>query len=62
MISSSTDLRDKLEENTKYFRSEMTAVGFDIVNGIHPIVPIMLYDAAIAQQFAKLLLEEVSML
>jgi glycine C-acetyltransferase len=58
ILSSSTDLRDKLEENTEYFRSEMTASGFDIVKGFHPIVPIMLYDAAIAQKFAKLLLEE----
>ena len=58
ILSSSTDLRDKLEENTEYFRSEMTASGFDIVKGFHPIVPIMLHDAAIAQKFAKLLLEE----
>ena len=58
ILSSSTDLRDKLEENTEYFQSEMTASGFDIVKGFHPIVPIMLHDAAIAQKFAKLLLEE----
>ena len=58
ILSSSTDLRDKLEENTEYFRSEMTASGFDIVKGFHPIVPVMLHDAAIAQKFAKLLLEE----
>ncbi len=57
-ISNSTELRDKLEENTKYFRSEMTAAGFDIIPGIHPIVPIMLYDAKLAQSFAKYLLEE----
>ncbi len=57
-ISNSTELRDKLEENTKYFRSEMTAAGFDIVKGSHPIVPIMLYDAKLAQNFAKYLLEE----
>ena len=58
MISNSTNLRDKLEANTKYFRSEMTAAGFDIVEGIHPIVPIMLYDAKLAQDFAKKLLQE----
>ena len=57
-ISNSTELRDKLEENTMYFRSEMTAAGFDIVKGSHPIVPIMLFDAKIAQEFAKLLLDE----
>lgn len=57
-ISNSTDLRDKLEANTTYFRNEMTAVGFDIVQGVHPIVPIMLYDANVAQEFAKLLLDE----
>ncbi len=58
MLSNSTSLRDKLEVNTKYFRSEMTDAGFDIVNGIHPIVPIMLYDAKLAQEFAKELLQE----
>ena len=57
-ISSSTALRDKLEENTMYFRSEMTNAGFDIVKGTHPIVPIMLYDAKVSQEFAKLLLDE----
>ena len=58
MITQSTGLRDKLEENTKTFRSEMTAAGFDIVPGDHPIVPIMLYEAPLAQEFAKRLLEE----
>jgi glycine C-acetyltransferase len=58
MITQSTNLRDKLEENTKTFRSEMTAAGFDIVPGDHPIVPIMLYEASLAQEFAKRLLEE----
>lgn len=58
MITQSTDLRDKLEENTKTFRSKMTAAGFDIVPGDHPIVPIMLYEASLAQEFAKRLLEE----
>ena len=58
ILTDSTHLRDKLEENTKYFRQEMTAAGFDIVPGVHPIVPIMLYDAQLAQDFAKKLLEE----
>ncbi|WP_438710124.1 glycine C-acetyltransferase [Aquimarina muelleri] len=58
ILSSSTTLRDKLEENTKYFRSEMTAAGFDIIPGDHPIVPVMLYDAKLAQEFAAKLLEE----
>lgn len=58
MITNSTQLRDKLEQNTKRFRSEMTAAGFDIVPGDHPIVPIMLYEAPLAQEFAKQLLKE----
>ena len=58
MLSSTTDLRDKLEENTRYFREKMTAVGFDIKPGVHPICPIMLYDAPLAQQMASRLLEE----
>lgn len=58
LLSSSTELRDKLEANTKYFRTAMTAAGFDIIPGEHPIVPIMLYDAKLAQQFAARLLEE----
>jgi glycine C-acetyltransferase len=58
LLSSSTYLRDKLEENTKYFRTEMTRVGFDILPGEHPIVPIMLYDAVLAQQMASKLLNE----
>jgi glycine C-acetyltransferase len=58
MISDSNKLRDKLEANTTFFRSEMTAAGFDIVPGIHPIVPIMLYDATLAQEFSEKLLEE----
>jgi glycine C-acetyltransferase len=58
MLSETTELRDKLEFNTKYFRSRMTAAGFDIKPGDHPIVPIMLYDAVLAQQFAAKLLEE----
>lgn len=58
MLSSATTLRDKLEENTRYFRQAMTAAGFDILPGEHPIVPIMLYDAPLAQQFADRLLAE----
>ncbi|MBP8238414.1 MAG: glycine C-acetyltransferase [Saprospiraceae bacterium] len=58
MLSSSTELRDKLERNTRYFRQAMTAAGFDIIPGEHPIVPIMLYDAPLAQEFAARLLKE----
>jgi len=58
MLSETTDLRDKLENNTKYFRKKMTEAGFDIKPGEHPIVPIMLYDAVLSQQFASRLLEE----
>ena len=58
MISQTTDLRDQLDYNTKYFRSKMTQAGFDIKPGDHPIVPIMLYDAVLAQNFAASLLEE----
>lgn len=58
LLSETTELRDKLEYNTKYFREKMTSAGFDIKPGEHPIVPIMLYDAVVAQQFAAKLLEE----
>lgn len=58
LLTSSTALRDKLENSTKYFREEMTKAGFDILPGEHPIVPIMLYDAKLAQQFAAKLLDE----
>jgi len=58
MISETTQLRDTLEENTKYFREQMTAAGFDIKPGEHPITPIMLYDAVLAQQMATKLLDE----
>lgn len=58
MLSETTALRDKLEQNTKYFRSEMTRAGFDIKQGEHPIVPIMLYEAPLAQQFAEKLLQK----
>ena len=58
MLSSTTSLRDKLEKNTLYFREQITSVGFDIKNGVHPIVPIMLYDAVLAQKMASTLLDE----
>jgi len=58
MLSETTELRDKLEDNTIYFREKMTAAGFDITPGEHPIVPIMLYDAKLSQEFASKLLEE----
>ena len=58
MLSATTELRDKLEQNTQYFRSEMTKAGFDIKPGVHPIVPIMLYEAPLAQKFAEKLLEK----
>ena len=58
MLSKTTELRDKLERNTKYFRTKMTQVGFDIKPGEHPIVPIMLYDAVLAADFAARLLNE----
>ena len=58
MLSETTALRDKLEKNTIYFREKMTAAGFDIKPGEHPIVPIMLYEAPVAQQFAERLLRK----
>ena len=58
MLSSTTHLRDKLEENTKYFREKIKASGFEIKDGIHPIVPIMLGDAVLAQKMAARLLEK----
>jgi glycine C-acetyltransferase len=58
MLSETTELRDKLENNTKYFRSKMTEAGFDIKPGEHPIVPIMLYDSVLASRFADALLTE----
>ena len=58
LLSETTSLRDKLEENTMYFRNEITKAGFDIKAGVHPIVPIMLYEATIAQEMAAKLLEE----
>ena len=58
MLSESTSLKDRLEKNTKYFRNEIAKIGFDIKEGEHPIVPIMIYNAKIAQQMASELLEE----
>ena len=58
MLSETTELRDKLEDNTQYFRSKMTEAGFDIKPGEHPIVPVMLYDAKLSQQMADKLLEK----
>lgn len=57
LLSQTTELRDKLESNTKYFREKITAAGFDIKPGTHPIVPIMLYDAVVSQKMAEKLLE-----
>lgn len=58
LLSSSTALRDKLENNTQVFRQKMSEAGFDIIPGVHAIVPVMLYDAKLSQEFAKKLLEE----
>jgi glycine C-acetyltransferase len=58
MLTETTALRDKLWESTQYFRAQMTAAGFDIKPGEHPIVPVMLYDAKLSQDFAARLLEE----
>ena len=58
MLNSTTDLRDRLEENTKYFRQGIKKAGLEIKDGVHPIVPIMLGDAVLAQQMASRLLEK----
>ncbi|WP_144604854.1 glycine C-acetyltransferase [Algoriphagus algorifonticola] len=58
LLSETTELRDKLEENTQYFRAKMTEAGFDIKAGTHPIVPVMLYDAVLSQKMAEKLLEK----
>jgi glycine C-acetyltransferase len=58
MLSETTELRDKLENNTVYFRTKMTEAGFDIKPGVHPIVPIMLYDSVLAAKFSDALLQE----
>ena len=52
----STTLRDKLEQNTQYFRSEIQSLGYDVKEGVHPITPIMLYDAKIAKKLSEILL------
>ena len=58
ILSCSTHLRDRLEENTQYFKTKIIKAGFDVKEGNSPIVPIMLYDAALSQKFAEMLLEE----
>lgn len=58
LLSKTTELRDKLENSTMYFRDKMTKAGFEIKPGVHPIVPIMLYEAPLAQEFAKKLLDK----
>jgi glycine C-acetyltransferase len=58
IIGNNTQLRDKLEENTKYFKTKIINAGFDVKSGDSPIVPIMLYDAALSQNFAEMLLKE----
>jgi glycine C-acetyltransferase len=58
MLTETTELRDILWDNTQYFRAKMTEAGFDIKPGEHPIVPVMLYDAKLSQDFAAALLEE----
>lgn len=58
LLSSTTELRDRLEWNTQYFREEMTKAGFEIRPGVHPIVPVMLYEATLAQEFAAKMLEK----
>jgi glycine C-acetyltransferase len=58
MLSASTALRDKVNDNALYFRKRMTEAGFDIRPGTHPIAPVMLYDAKLSQQFARELLDE----
>ena len=58
MLTESTDLRDKVHENTRYFRQELGKLGFDVPESTHPIVPVMLYDAKVAQEFARRMLEK----
>jgi glycine C-acetyltransferase len=58
LLSETTELRDRLESNTTYFREKMNAAGFDIKPGSHPIVPVMLYDAVLSQKMAEKLLEK----
>ena len=58
MLTESTALRDKVHENARYFRAEMEKCGFDLLPGEHPIVPVMLYDPKVAQEFARRMLEK----
>ena len=58
MLASAGHLREQLVENTRYFREQMTKAGFDLKPGVHPIVPVMIYDAPLAQQMAAQLLDE----
>ena len=58
MLSESTEYRDKLEENTQYFRQKIKEIGLNIIEGEHPIVPIMLGDAVLSQQMAQKMLEK----
>jgi glycine C-acetyltransferase len=58
MLAKADELRERLAANTAYFRAEMGKLGFDIKPGVHPICPVMLYDAPLAQRFAERLLEE----
>ena len=58
MLTESTALRDKVHENTRYFRQELGKLGFDVPESTHPIVPVMLYDAKVAQEFARRMLEK----
>jgi glycine C-acetyltransferase len=58
MLDDAGSLREKLQDNTRYFREKMSQAGFDLKPGVHPIVPVMLYEAPLAQEFAKRLLDE----
>ena len=58
LLSASTELRDRVHENTAYFRSKLSALGFDVLEGSHPIVAVMLYDAKVAAEFAARMLEK----
>ena len=58
LLETSTELRDRVHENARYFRSEMEKLGFDLLPGEHPIVPVMLYDPRVAQEFSRRMLEK----
>ena len=58
LLEASTALRDRVHENARYFRAEMEKLGFDLLPGEHPIVPVMLYDPHVAQEFARRMLEK----